>query len=97
MEKISGSSSFSRKCVVCGKKTGRYKAWAYADGIEISVPVCHKCENEMGLCLNTAMDIHLKGIRESIRHSIIITHDEKRLAEMGVELRQTLKQMGEKE
>lgn len=95
MQKIRGSSSCSRVCVVCGKKTGNYIAWSYVDGIEISVPVCHKCEHNFGWCLNTSMDIHLKGIKESIRHSIIITHDEKQLIQMDKELRQALKQMGE--
>lgn len=95
MQKISGSSSASRICAVCGKKTGNYKSWSYVDGIEISVPVCHKCEPRFGWCLDTSMDIHLKGIKESIRHSIIITHDEKRLIDMEIDLRQALKQMGE--
>lgn len=91
MRRISGSSSASRNCVVCYKKTGRYTAWGYADGIEINIPVCHKCEDKIGWCLDSAMNIHLKGIKESIRHSIIISTDEKRL----MELSQALKQMGE--
>lgn len=95
MQKISGSSTCHRICSVCGKKTGNYQAWAYSDGIEISVPVCRKCEDRFGWCLNTSMDIHLKGIKESVRHSIIITNDEKRLMEMDNELRQALNQMGE--
>ena len=95
MQKTSGSSSTSRICSVCGKKTGNYKAWSYVDGIEITVPVCSKCEDRFGWCLNTSMDIHLKGIKESVRHSIIITQDEKRLREVDAELEQALKQMGE--
>lgn len=89
MQKISGCSSASMKCVACGKKTGNYRTWGYKEGIEISVPVCHKCEKDrFGWCLDTSMDIHLKGIRESIRHSIIITHNEKQLLEQTKELRQ---------
>lgn len=95
MQKISGSSSYSRICVVCGKKTGNYKAWSYADGIEISVPVCHKCGDRFGWCLDTSMDIHLKGIKESIRHSIIITNNEKELLDIRMKQMQALKQMGE--
>lgn len=84
----------SRICSVCGKKTRNYKAWSYVDGIEITVPVCHKCEDRFGWCLNTSMNIHLKGIKESVRHSIIITNDEKRLIELEREHQQLLKQIG---
>ena len=86
MEKFSGSSSCKRICAVCGKKTGNYKAWCYVDGIEITVPVCRNCNDRMGWCLDTSMDIHLKSIKESVRHSIIITGDEKYINELRQEL-----------
>ena len=88
MKKYSGSSSCGRKCVVCGKKTGNYQSWCYVDGIEIDVPVCNKCKPKFGWCLDTAMNIHLKGIAESVRHSIIITSGEKRIWELKDELKQ---------
>lgn len=87
MKKYSGSSSCGKKCAVCGKKTGNYIAWCYADGIEISVPVCHNCRPRFGWCIDKAMDIHLKGIAESVRHSIIITGDEKYIWELEDKLR----------
>lgn len=87
MKKYSGNSSCGRKCVVCGKKTGNHVVWCYVDGIEISVPVCQKCRPKFGWCLDTAMNIHLKGIAESIRHSIIITSDEKWIDELQDELK----------
>lgn len=80
----SGSSTEHRKCVVCGKKSGNYRTWSYIDGIEISVPICRNCKDKIGWCLDKSMDIHLKGIKESVRHSIIITSNEKALADMGV-------------
>ena len=76
-----------RNCVVCNRKTGSYRAWSYKDGIEIKVPVCHECEGKIGMCLHSTMDIHLKGIRESITHSMIITYDEKCLQEIQLERR----------
>lgn len=87
MKKYSGCSSCGRKCVVCGKKTGNYQTYCYVDGIEISVPVCQECKPRFGWCLDTSMKIHLKGIAESVRHSIIITGDEKRIYELQDELK----------
>lgn len=83
MKKIDGCSSDRKKCVCCGRKTGRYKGFAYNDGIEIDVPVCDKCQDSVKWCLDISMDIHLKGIANSVRQSIIITHDQKRLRELG--------------
>ena len=88
MQEVSGNSTRSRNCVVCNCKTRSYRAWSYKDGIEINVPVCHECEEKIGMCLGSAMDIHLKGIRESITHSMIITYDEKCLQEIQLERRQ---------
>lgn len=87
MQKVSGSSTCRKNCVVCNRKTGSYEAWSYKDGIEIKVPVCHECKEKIGMCLDSAMDIHLKGIRESIPHSMIITYDEKCLQEIQLERR----------
>lgn len=74
MQKISGSSSASRKCVSCFKKTGNYRAWGYKEGIEISAPICRKCEKKFHYRLDDSMNIHLKGIQESVRNSIIISY-----------------------
>ena len=82
MEKIDGYSSNRKKCVCCGKKTGRYKGFAYSDGIEIDVPVCDKCWEKVKWCLDVSMEIHLKGIAQSVRQSIIITYNENRLREL---------------
>lgn len=79
---IDGCGTKKRKCVICNHMTGRYKGFAYVDGIEIDVPVCNACWNKVGYMLRDSMDIHLKGISQSIRMSHIITSDEKKLAEM---------------
>lgn len=79
--KINGSGGSYKKCVVCKRKTGRYKGWAYVDGIEIDVPLCNDCQNKVGDCLDQAMDIHLKGIAHSVTMSQIITQDEQLLRE----------------
>lgn len=83
MKKIDGCSSDRKNCVSCGKKTGRYKGYAYKDGIEIDIPVCDKCQNRLTWGLDISMDIHLKGIAQSVRQSIVITYDENRLRELG--------------
>lgn len=83
MQKIDGCSSDRKKCVCCGKKTGRYKGYAYKDGIEIDVPVCDKCWEKVKMCLDVSMEIHLKGIAQSVMQSIIITCDENRLRKLG--------------
>ena len=88
MKKYSGNSSSGRKCVMCGKKTGYFQSWCYKDGIEINVPICEKCKPRFGWCLDTSMNIHLKSIAESVRHSIIITSNEKRTYELEDELKQ---------
>ncbi len=80
--KINGFRSDKKKCIVCGHKTGKYMGWAYVDGIEIDVPVCDDCHNKVGYCLDLSMDIHLKGILQSVRMSQIITCDELRLQEL---------------
>lgn len=86
MEKSSGSRTDRKNCSVCGCKTGYFKRWSYKDGIEITVPVCQKCNDRIGWCLEIPMDIHLKGIRESVRQSIIITGDEKYIMELDKKL-----------
>lgn len=80
--KTDGTSSDRRKCSICGHKTGRFKSWSYTGGIEIVVPVCDKCANEFGYCIDLAMDAHLKGISQSVRMSHIITADEKLISEL---------------
>lgn len=75
-------STGSRKCVVCNKKTGIYREYGYADGISITIPVCHNCENEVGMYLQPAMDAHLKGIAQSVRMSRLITYDENYIKEL---------------
>lgn len=82
MQKISRSSSASYKCVSCFKKTGNYRAWGYKEGIEISVPICRKCEKKFGYRLDESMNIHLKGIQESVRNSIVISYYEAELQAM---------------
>lgn len=87
MKKMDGQSSERRNCVVCNRKTGRYKSWGYAGGIEITVPVCQDCRNKVGYCLDLAMDAHLKGISNSVRMSRIITVDEQRIKGLGEKMR----------
>lgn len=83
MKKIDGYSSERRKCVVCNRKTGRYRSWGYTDGIKIAVPVCEDCRNMVGYALDLAMDAHLKSISNSVRTSQIITTDEQRIRELS--------------
>lgn len=83
MKKIDGCSSDRKKCVCCGKKTGRYKGYAYKDGIEIDIPICDKCQDKVDKwCLDMSMDIHLKGIANSVTQGITISYDENRLREL---------------
>lgn len=86
MKKIDGCSSNRKKCVFCGKKTGRYKGYAYKDGIEIDIPLCDKCQNRLTWNLDGLMEIQLKGIAEGVRQSIIIASDEKRMVELEEKL-----------
>lgn len=74
---VNVSSSQNRKCVVCNHKTGLSREYGYADGICITVPVCHKCEDKIGMFLGPAMEVHLKSIAQSVRMSRVITYDEK--------------------
>lgn len=80
--KTDGASTEKRKCSICNRMTGRYKSWSYVKGIEIVVPICDKCVNEFGYCIDLAMDAHLKGIAQSVRMSHIITADENLITEM---------------
>ena len=77
-----GTSSLRRKCSICSRRTGRFKSWSYVDGIEIVIPVCDKCADDFGYCIDLSMDAHLKGIAQSVRMSHIITTDEKKISEM---------------
>lgn len=86
MQKIDGCRTDRKNCVVCFKKTGKYIGFSYTNGIEIDIPVCDKCKPKFGWCLNTSMKIHLQGIQESVRHSVIITSDEKKIMELQDEL-----------
>lgn len=80
--KTDGTNSERRKCSICSRMTGRFKSWSYVKGIEIVVPICDKCVNEFGYCIDLAMDAHLKGIAQSVRMSHIITTDENLITEM---------------
>ena len=86
MQKIDGCRTDRKKCVVCFKKTGKYIGFSYKDGIEIDIPVCDKCKQKFGWGLDTSIKIHLQGIQESVRHSIIITTDEKYISELQNDL-----------
>lgn len=66
-----------KQCLVCRKRTEGAYEYGYTDGISIRVPCCKDCKDEMGWCLNPAMDAHLKSIASSVRMSITITSDEK--------------------
>lgn len=82
MIKTSVSSSASKRCAVCGRKTPNSTEYGYVDGISISIPVCRNCEDETGDCMNGAMDAQLKSIAQFVRMSTVITADEKRLSEL---------------
>lgn len=73
MIKIRGESTENRKCVVCNKKTEKYREYMYVDGTSIMVPVCHRCTDRVGMYLDDALEIHLNGIANSIKMSQIIT------------------------
>ena len=71
MNKGSGSSTYSRKCIVCGKQTGSYLTW-YENGIEISIPVCEKEEFLItGPLVDNSMKSQLRSIRTLLNLSMI--------------------------
>lgn len=85
MFKTSVSSSMSKKCAVCGKKTPNSTEYSYVDGISINIPVCRNCEDKTGYCMHLAMDSQLKSIAQFVRMSTLITVDEKKISELRME------------
>lgn len=71
-----------KKCVVCHRKTVQAYEYGYADGIFIRIPVCENCKKDVGTCLDSLLDAHLKGINNAVAISRIITDDKKRLQEI---------------
>lgn len=74
-------------CVCCNKRTNQYETFGYKNGIEIHIPICPQCKKEgrVQWCIARAMEIHLKGIQESIVLSEIISYDEKYINELRKE------------
>ncbi len=72
MIKMNNMRSDRRSCIVCGHKTGSGEIWGNACGIEIDVPICSTCRGRVEWNLDRAMEIHLKGIAQSVAMSLAI-------------------------
>ncbi len=81
MQKIYAKGD-KKNCVVCHRRTVQAYEYGYVNGITIRVPVCEKCKEDVGICLNCTMDSHLKAISNAVVMSRLIADDERQLQEI---------------
>ena len=55
------SSTARCKCVICGSRGGNSIVYSYVEGIEIKIPLCHKCQE----IRSKRFDDNVKAIMEA--------------------------------